>query len=203
MATQRRAHPTSVGRLCACQRGCARGPRGSGTADGRYMRGLPRGALRPVAQSHVGTRGKKLGASPRSPEAGGRGRSSITSSPWQHGQALHFLQFVNAPPSPQASAEFFSPARRRVPPPPLVSLGTSRAHPVQRGVDMERGPDRKPLPASSGHGRVREQASCEVLLTARCRGRRDTQPPTHRTWWGTTGPGPHSEHYSRKTGQVP
>ena len=74
-------------------------------------------------------------------------------------------------------------------PPPHISPGTSRAHPLQRGVDVDRGPRRKPLPAGTGHGRVREQANCGVWLTARCHEHRDAQPPTQRTRRGTTCPG--------------
>ena len=43
---------------------------------------------------------------------------------------------------------------------------------------MDRGPRRRPLPASSGHGRVQTQANCGVWLTARHRGHRDTHATT-------------------------
>ena len=75
------------------------------------------------------------------------------------------------------------------PPLPSVSPGTCRGHPHQRGVDVYRGPHRKPLPAGLGHGRVRKQANCGVWFNARGRGHRATQPPTHMTRRGTACPG--------------
>ena len=49
------------------------------------------------------------------------------------------------------------------------------------GADVERGPRRRPLRASSGHGRVHDQAKCGVWLTAQSRGRRVTRPSTQGT----------------------
>ena len=64
------------------------------------------------------------------------------------------------------------------PPPPHAPAGRTS----HRGsVDVDQGPCRRPLPAGSGHGRVQIQANCWVWPTAQSRGRRDTQPLTHRS----------------------
>ena len=75
-------------------------------------------------------------------------------------------------------------------PPPRSSHspGTGQAHLPLGDVDVDRAPRRRPLLASSRHGRVQIQANSGVSLTAGRRGHRDTQPSTHRRRQGGTYP---------------
>ena len=75
------------------------------------------------------------------------------------------------------------------PPPPTHTLAPAGRTSHRVDVDVDRGPRRRPLLASSGHGRVQIQANCGVWLTARRRGHRDTQPQTHKRCRGGTYPG--------------